>query len=133
MSLYKGTNLIAGNPNSANPDLSNITNIATTKIAHGAMPSSSYIDLALGASGSTYTAPADGYISFTKQATGGQYFQFNNTTAGWFNNVNSSNNGQYISIICPVKKDDIFRITYDLGGSTAQFRFIYANGSAWEA
>lgn len=116
----------------ADVDLTNVDNSGNILMAKASMPSATYDNLTLGASGTEYTAPADGWISFVKQATGNQYFQFTNQTANWFNNVNGSN-GQYISILCPVKKSDVFKIAYDLGGGTAQFRFIYAQGSESEA
>lgn len=108
-------------------DTSNISDIGKSNLSGLGMPSNRYIDLTLGASDTEYTAPANGWITFTKQATSSQYFQFANITANWINNVNAAS-GQYISITCPVKKDDVFRIAYNLNGETAQFRFIYAEG-----
>lgn len=92
------------------------------------MPSSKYIDLTLGASGSTYTAPANGWIEFVKQSTGAQYFQFANNTSGWFNNISTPDSGQYLSIFAPVYRGDSFKLEYNLGGVTARFRFYYAEG-----
>lgn len=37
-------------------------NSISSQVARMAMPSNKYIDLTLGASGSTYTAPANGYF-----------------------------------------------------------------------
>jgi hypothetical protein len=131
MSLYKGTNLIAGNPNSANSDLSNITNDATTKIAHNAMPSVTHVDLTLGASGSTYTMPADGYLIYILSP------QNNNM---WFELQGLLGTGSYAGGnttygyhgFMPVKKGEVVTIAYS-NCSTSLLRFIYANGSAWEA
>ena len=121
-----------GEAHFANPSLSNLTETGKICGAKLAMPSDTKVDLTLGASGSTYTAPANGWVAFVKQATGDQYFQARNTTTGWFNNVYGTN-GKYASIIFPIKKSHVFRFDYDLGGSTALFYFIYAEGSKSEA
>ena len=133
MSLYKGTNLIAGNPNSANPDLSNITNVATTKIAHDAMPSGTYLGLSFGASGSTYVMPADGWLFLDKALTGNlQYVVMNNHTAHFvLGSAPSGTNSSFL--LMPVSKGDNVEISYTAMGAVSTFHFIYANGSAWEA
>ena len=41
-------------------------NTISSQVAHMAMPSSKYIELTLGASGTTYTAPADGWFYYYK-------------------------------------------------------------------
>lgn len=93
------------------------------------MPSSSYDDLTLGASGATYTAVANGWVEFVKQAGGAEYMQFRNNTSGWFQNVNADISGPYVSILAPVQKNDVFEVIYNLSGSTSRFRFYYAEGS----
>ena len=93
------------------------------------MPSSRYIDLTLGASGSTYTAPANGWVYLRKNAGGtNKYCQLNNSTAGFglISHVPSSANTCQIYI--PVKKGDIIQSYYDATGNTLEFRFIYAEG-----
>jgi hypothetical protein len=112
----------------ADKDFSNITSTGTSLASSWSMPSSRYIDLTLGASDSTYTAPANGWIEFVKESTGSQYFQFRNYTSGWFNNVSTPSSGQYLSIFAPVYKGDTFKIEYNLGGVTARFRFYYTEG-----
>ena len=95
------------------------------------MPSNKYIDLTLGASGSTYTAPANGWVRFAYKVT---------SQGGWGSLVNNTNNlwtalpGNYYtggvhSVFVPVKKGDSYTIQY--GGSTGEsLRFIYAEGSS---
>lgn len=102
----------------------------TSFIAHQAMPSNRYIDLTLGASGTTYTAPADGYVYLWKETDATN--QFITLT----NNSNGLAIHQWVSLVgggCAgyvhVKKGDIVSITYTAGGTTNVFRFIYAEGA----
>lgn len=102
----------------------------TSFIAHQAMPSNRYIDLTLGASGTTYTAPADGYVYLWKETDATN--QFITLT----NNSNGLAIHQWVSLVgggCAgyvhVKKGDIVSITYTAGGTTNIFRFIYAEGA----
>ena len=65
--LYTDVNKITADLQlKAEKDLSNITAEAKSQIAGHGMPSSNYVDLTLGASGATYTAPASGYFEFNK-------------------------------------------------------------------
>ena len=93
------------------------------------MPSNKYIELTLGANGSTYTAPANGWFLLQKVAgASGQYCQMWNTTSNFGDFSNSS--GIYGQIItCPAKKGEVVRLGYTLSGNTMLFRFIYAEGS----
>ena len=94
------------------------------------MPSSRYVDLTLGASGSTYTAPANGWVRFVYKVTsqGGWGSLVNNTKGLWMGFPgNYYTNGMH-SMFVPVKKGDAYTIQYD--GSTGEsLRFIYAEGS----
>jgi hypothetical protein len=132
MSLYKGTNLIAGNPNSANPDLSNITNTAKTAIVHNMTPSTVYQQLTIGAVGSTYTAPADGYFRLLGASNTSAYARLtNNTTLMWLQDQINNAYGN-LSILFPIAKGETVTLQY--GGTTSlTLQFFYANGTAWEA
>lgn len=132
MSLYKGTNLIAGNPNSANPDLSNITNTAKTTIVHNASPSTVYQALTVGADGSTYTAPADGYFWLNGASNTSAYARLtNNTTLMWLQDQIDNAYGN-LSILFPIAKGETVTLQY--GGTTSlALQFFYANGTDWEA
>lgn len=113
--------------NFADISLSNINSTAKAKIANLAMPSNSYIDLTLGASGSTYTAPADGYYSFAKKPTAiGQQMYIGVESGARFGLHASVLN--YLQATIPVKKNDIVQLTQNLGGDTAIWRFTYAQG-----
>ena len=97
------------------------------------MPSNKYIDLTLGASGTTYTAPANGYF----------YAQGNfNNANGWFVFYNGSfaaasnaNSGTYACYcVIPCKKGETVQADYNhspfnsTASGTPLFRFIYAEG-----
>ena len=98
-------------------------------ISGWAMPSSKYIDLTLGASGSTYIAPANGWVRFvyTVATQGGWGSLVNNTNGLWMGLPgNYYTNGEH-SMFIPVKKGDVYSIHY--GGSTwKSLWFVYAEG-----
>ena len=100
-------------------------------IAGLGMPSDTYEDLTLGASGTTYTAPANGWFNIAKTSSGTQYLDLQNQTSLIFisNNLSSSTMRLYI----PAKKGDVVKISYNATGATEFFRFIYAEGSESEA
>jgi hypothetical protein len=95
-------------------------------IAGYAMPSNRYIDLTLGASGSTYTAPANGWVAIAKACSSGQFiFMVNGSgvaTQNW-----GAGSG-YIQSYLPVSKGKPFIVDYTASGATAFFRFHYAEG-----
>ena len=100
----------------------------TEYIAHQAMPSARYIGLTLGASGATYIAPADGYVTLIKTATSvQQYLEL--STYDVFANMNAHFNGQLLYATIPVSKGAAFYVNYNADGSTNRFRFTYANGA----
>lgn len=84
----------------------------TEFIAHQAMPSDKYIDLTVGASGTEYTAPADGYV----YASGGNL------------NGCASSSVRYYDNFLPVRRGGTFILTYT-NGTPSSFRFFYANGA----
>ena len=91
-------------------------------------PSNKYIDLTLGASGSTYTAPTDGWLHLRKVITAtSQFAQFN--TGICIMNSQASTIGYPVNLLLPVKGGTVTTIYYDAAGTTELFRFIYAEGS----
>ena len=112
-----------------NVDADNFTAIGKSALSSFAMPSSRFIDLTLGASGSTYTAPANGYYAIDKTA-GAQYqYVTFNTTAGMAIIQHAGNNNNYhCAGFIPVRKGDILVVDYGATGATNYFRFIYAEG-----
>lgn len=119
-------------------DLTNCTNVADIKMAHNAMPSNTYTDLTLGASGTEYIAPADGYVYLAKIAGSDFYYAeiyavldgTNNTAYGVWDDAYRTSP---IALVLPVRKGVKFKVEYNATGTTNYFRFIYAQGSESEA
>ena len=93
-----------------------------------------YIDLELLASGSTYTAPANGWVLANAHTnSAGQYNSLLNiTTAMEMISPPSNANISFNCIVyIPVKKNDIFQYNYSqhLIDAYSKFRFIYAEGN----
>ena len=109
---------------------SNIGSVAKSYFSGLCMPSGTYDDLTLGASGATYTAPANGYVVVSKR--GGAADLYLNNWGGSDNaymvEARSVSASQAVTIAFPVRKGEVFEIQYNLTGSTEIFRFIYAQG-----
>lgn len=133
MSLYLGNTPIADSGNGkAGVDLSNV-NASGTSLASGwAMPSDRYIDLTLGASGSTYTAPANGWVVLNKVAGSDYYYCALQVKDSSNNVIMYDFRGVYRTSSCtpkiPVLKGQQFTLTYNATGATRYFRFVYAEG-----
>lgn len=97
------------------------------------MPSNRYIDLTLGASGTTYTAPANGWFWLEKNSSANsQYVDFEilkNNVRVYFVSIFYAINSTQRQFF-PVAKNDVIKITYTAGGATNYFRFIYAEGGS---
>lgn len=101
----------------------------TEYMAHQAMPSGRGIDLTLGSSGSSYTAPADGYIYLNKTASAvNQIITIINDDNGMRVSDTSVTASAWIATCLPVSKGQSIRITYTAGGTTNAFKFVYAQG-----
>lgn len=92
-------------------------------ISGWSMPSSRYIDLTLGASGATYTAPANGYFYFFSTSQGINLFNTQNEMRSYMTNTSGS------AGFLPVKKGTTV-IIYNTA-TDAVFRFIYAEGESY--
>lgn len=104
---------------------------ATKQFATSAsLPSHDYVELTIGASGSTYTAPANGWVCFYYTTnTANRYIALENLSANW--GITSwcpvgNNNG--LALVLPVLKQDIFRTNYTADGSEKSLKFYYAQG-----
>ena len=100
----------------------------TDYIAHQALPSTKYIDVSLGVSGSNYTAPADGYYTVNKGGSAGEWIYLLNTTSG-LNMSNLYPGSLNARLFLPVAKGDTVQVQYTASGGTNWFRFVYANGA----
>lgn len=121
--------------NFADTDLSNVSDDAKILMSGMGMPSNRYINLTLGASGTTYTAPADGWFFLRK---------FSNDINQMIGLYQTADDGVSSELVCPsanmdssiylpVRKGQIIACWYSMGGATAEFKFIYAVGSESEA
>ena len=118
----------------ADVDLTNINNNGTAKILHCALPSTTYDNLTVGASGTEYTAPADGWFFMVGGAASNSscYATITNTTT----DISQQNQlwGTYGNqrLLLYANKGEKMRLEY---GNVSVFtlRFYYANGNAWEA
>ena len=111
----------------ANNNMSNVSNTGRSFISSLGMPSSKYEDWTLGASGTSYTAPANGYLQLA--ATKATTLQIYNTTKeNYFKSAfDYSNSENYISVTCEAAKGDVLRVHYTI--TTGRwFKFFYAEG-----
>lgn len=117
----------------ADVDLSNTNDTAKILMSGMGMPSNKYIDLTLGASGSTYTAPANGWVLFEGGSTSGnKNLALTNETAH-FKSLGITISGvSNCTAFIPVRKGDVVKTTYSVN-TAITFRFIYAQGSESEA
>lgn len=98
-------------------------------ISGWSMPSNKCIDLVLGASGTMYTAPANGYFYIEYDMTGNSWCVCLNDSSfgiGIYNTYSTSTAGD-ARAWCPVKKNDICYIYYQ-SIKNANLKFIYAQG-----
>ena len=120
----------------ANVDASNFTDSGTTFLSGLGMPSNRYETLTVGASGSTYTAPANGWFTFTT----------NNGTAFLIKGASASDTGnnQYIlprygsvinasgtraAVMLPILMGEICKVSYNGSPSHKVLGFFYASGT----
>ena len=101
--------------------------VDTAAVAHLAMPSNTAVNLTLGASGTTYTAPADGYISISATSNYTGWIKVD-TRPGCYGYANV---GQFLTNT-PVVKNTNFKVWYSFSSGDAskiQYTFIYCNGT----
>ena len=91
------------------------------------MPSSKYIDLTLGASGSTYTAPADGWFAMAKTAGSDFYYVMLSVAEGQQDFREAYRTSRCTPCVA-VRKGDVVYVEYNATGVTHWFRFLYAEG-----
>ncbi len=120
--------------NKVDTNAGNFTAEGKSLIGSYGMPSDRYIDLTLGATGSTYTAPANGWFvcDLKAGATNFQVFIRNNNNGMTANSISPASSGQS-AVIMPCKKGDVISVYYGSYNSVNIFRFIYAVGSEGEA
>ena len=117
-------------------ELTDITELYPT-LGGLAMPSSTYTNLTLGASGTQYVAPASGYYYARMSSMGSnQYFRFMvkspNNDSLYATRLMRPNSGSYADLYIPIYKGYTLEVEYTATGIEV-FRFIYAVGSESEA
>lgn len=101
--------------------VNNIVASKTDKVqAAASMPSDRYIDITLGGSRATYTAPANGWF-YLKGPTGASGY-IGNDIIGI---VASGTNNFGLNVLFPVRKDETVNVLYTEANT---LRFIYAQG-----
>ena len=88
-------------------------------------PSNRYIDLTAGASMSTYTAPANGWVVFQCKVSGTNKKIGIETSRGIYQSDAGDN--MMLGVSVPVAKGDTYTVEY-VSGTPQLFRFIYAEG-----
>ena len=96
----------------ADTDLANITSAGKSIVAGLGMPSERRVLLTLGASGSLYTAPANGWIRIASEYGADKYIILTNTTNGYVVTA-PSNATAAARMIIPVRKGDVCKIEYN--------------------
>lgn len=115
----------------ADLDLANsqAANAFKSQSAGWGMPSNSFVDLDLGVSGSTYTAPANGwYFLSALSGKSSAYLGIANTTKGYGVSSDLYTTTSTFRELLPVSKGDIIEIFYSATGGSVVFRFYYAEG-----
>ena len=94
------------------------------------MPSNKYIDLTVGASASTYTAPANGYFYFYAivKVDNCTLLLDNLSTQGLRSHIRVPKATADGSVFMLAKKGDTIQIAYDNSLQKSTLRFIYAEG-----
>ena len=102
-------------------------------MAHMAMPSDKFIDLELGASGTTYVAPADGYYRLTMKQTAPEQYaylaSYTDSDEPILSTTSKTATGtDSLSTWIPVHKGHKVKAVYNASDKRV-FKFIYAIGS----
>lgn len=112
-----------------NSNASNFSKAGESYLSSLGMPSDKYIYLTLGASGTKYTAPANGYFNFRGRLTSPRQFVYigdvtYDRTGFQCSGVEA---GDWIAFTLPVAKNSTIIINYNTGADNT-LRFIYAQG-----
>ena len=117
----------------ADTDLTNATDQAKILMGGMAMPSGTSINLTLGASGTTYTAPANGYVYLRMIGRANNNCGFSiNSSSNIGINEEVFQSGAHTGGFLPVKIGDTFTVGH-WNSNVEAFIFIYAQGSESEA
>lgn len=114
--------------NRADTSLGNL-NAAGLNVAAGAsMPSARVVNWSLGASGTQYTAPANGWVHFSKDGEDGTQIALTNISRA----ISSRSCASLLTalrIFIPCAKGDTINVLYTASGTLNALQFIYAEGA----
>jgi hypothetical protein len=128
MSIYLGNTPIADSGNGkADVDLSNVNANGTSLASGWSMPSSRYIDLTIGAHGSSYSAPANGWFAIRCYAASGAFLWLSNNSNQIMQSGATYSASAKGGVCIPCKRGDSVSIGY-YGGALDFVRFVYAEG-----
>ena len=117
--------------NKADKSLSNLTDAGNVYGSGFFAPSAYTTSLTLGATGTTYTAPANGWVSISK--VGSAAYQELILSTGDIASVSICRAAnQVAAAFIPVRKGQEFQVSYTTAGTLNWFKFIYARGSVSE-
>lgn len=112
----------------ADCDLTNVNSSGTSRSAGWAMPNT-YTDLTVGASGATYTAPANGYVFISVYTTSsGNTYSYIDFDGKWYPLTSGALDGITNSIVFPILKGKSFAFGYQSSVTVGNFRFYNAQG-----
>lgn len=112
-----------------NKDATNFTNTGKSNIANMSMPSRNITSLSIGASGTIYTAPADGYFWLRLLIDSGGFVQI--SIPGLVALAWTMPSQRQFSYAIPVSKGSVLDLGYS-GRISTNFEFlafVYANGA----
>jgi hypothetical protein len=119
----------------ADIDFTNVNNAGLIKGAGLGMPSNTYKDLTVGASGATYTAPANGWfcVKCKIENQTGSYQSSVTTSYGGSQPLTSYGWCSGGGATVPMLKGQTLNFYYEGNTSGRSIRFVYAQGSESEA
>ena len=98
-----------------------------SEISGWGMPTNEYINLTVGASGTTYTAPANGYYQCYIGGSSGNKWLKLSTTGGYLQEAGFSTSNN-IGFTIPIQKGQILYVSYSGTLTAKSLRFFYAQG-----
>lgn len=112
--------------NKADIDFSNISSTAKEVISTNAMPSANYDLVQAGASGTWYTAPANGwyFVNFSTGSGGGDYSRVDWEDGMWLAK-NIAGALMNVSWMIPIRKGAKIQLTFGSNAGISSFRFYY--------
>ena len=114
--------------NKVDLDAGNLSSAGKSTISGLPMPSSKYDDLTLGASGTDYAAPANGWFVFRKKSGGSAQYIRLTCYPSQIQCVSRGDSGKDLAVFMPISSGKTVVADYTASGTTDFFRFVYAKG-----